>query len=307
MPRRNTRGFPTLQVALSFVLVVGVFLVVAGLRFVPGSPFAPAGATASVSGPGAVAAAPGRPAPSPTKTVPPLPPLAVRNAPVKVSVDGWYAWAMMDERTGKIYGSRNMASTSTTASLIKSWIASDYLRRSAEQGTTPSRSRLAEVSTMIRDSDNEAAQDLWEVIGQAKAISRMVDKCDLTDSSAGGNSWSLTKLSPRDITRLAACIQDGRAAGKKWTNWLLNEMRSVRGIGDFGIRKAFPAAAQKSIAIKNGWVTRDATGEWNVNCLAIGDGWTMGVMTRYPASKGYSYGANVCRSVAAQLRNPAAA
>jgi len=300
MPSRTPRGFPTLQVTLAFLLVIGVVLVVAGLRFVPGSPLAAGTASA---GTGAVASGAGA-APAAPKPTPTLPPLDVRNAPVTVSVDGWYSWAMMDERTGKIYGSKNMGSTSTTASLIKSWIAADYLRRSADRGITPSDARLAQVTVMIRDSDNNAAQNLWEYIGGAPSIDRMVRICELTDSSAYRNSWSNTRVSPRDITRLAACIADGRAAGKKWTPWLLDEMRAVRGTGDFGIRKAFPAAEQKSIAIKNGWVTRDATGEWNVNCLAIGDGWTMGVMTRYPASRGYTYGASICKSVAKQLRTP---
>lgn len=301
-PSRRRRGFPTLQVALASVLVVGVVLVVAGLRFMPGSPLAAAEQARGAGATGAARSA--APAPTPTPS-PTLPPLAVRNATVKVSVDGWYSWALMDTRTGKVYGSRNLGSTSTTASLIKSWIGADYLRRAAERGTTPSKARLAEVTRMIRDSDNEAAQDLWTVIGGAPAIGRMVRICKLTDSSAHKNLWSNTKVSPRDVTRLAACIADGRAAGKKWTTWLLSEMRKVRGAGDFGIRKAFPAATQKTIAIKNGWVTRDATGEWHVNCLAIGAGWTMGVMSRYAASKGVTYGANICKSVARQLRTPA--
>jgi hypothetical protein len=101
---------------------------------------------------------------------------------------------------------------------------------------------------------------------------------------------------------MAACIADGRAAGPKWTSWLLKEMRLVRGVGDFGIRKAFPAKVAKTIAIKNGWVTREDSGNWEVNCLAIGDGWTMGVLTRYDASLGYEYGAGICQKVAAQLR-----
>ena len=73
---------------------------------------------------------------------------------------------------------------------------------------------------------------------------------------ASDGGWSRTRLSARDTARLGACIDDGRAAGPKWTKWLLNEMRLVRGVGDFGIRKAFPAAEQKTIAIKNGWIDR---------------------------------------------------
>jgi hypothetical protein len=228
--------------------------------------------------------------------------LLVAAGPVSVNVNGWYSWALLDQRTNEITGSKNMSGTNRTASMIKAWIAADYLRRSAERGATPSKSRLAQVSTMIRDSDNEAASSLYALIGKQASTKRLISICGLTDSKPGPTSWSDTRLSARDTARMAACIADGRAAGPKWTSWLLKEMRLVRGVGDFGIRKAFPAKVAKTIAIKNGWVTREDSGNWEVNCLAIGDGWTMGVLTRYDASLGYEYGAGICQKVAAQLR-----
>jgi hypothetical protein len=274
-------------------------LLLASLRFLPGSPLAAAAAPAWAP---ARAGAAAEPAP----TTPPAPtpepePLAVRPATVTVASAGWLSWAMMDQRTGKIYGSKNMASTSTTASLIKAWIGADFLRRSAAAGDDPSETRMRQLTIMIRNSDNVAASALWDVVGGGASTKRMIKTCDMTDSRSHPN-WSNTRLSPRDITRLGACIADGRAAGPRWTAWLLKEMRLVRGIGDFGIRKAFPAGVAKTIAIKNGWVTRDALGQWHVNCLAIGDGWTMGVMTQYPTNLDYTYGASLCKKVAAQLR-----
>ncbi|HEY0700242.1 MAG TPA: serine hydrolase [Micromonospora sp.] len=305
---RRPEGGTTSPLKLFVAAGVMLVAVLGALRFIPGSPFA-ANAAAQWGDP----APTGRPAdpsaeppsrstrPTPDAT-PTLPPLAVHPADVTIDATGWWSWALLDTRTGKISGSANMTETSTTASLIKAWIGADYLRRSAEQGVKPSSTRMAQVSTMIRDSDNEAAQSLWLAVGGSASIARLISTCDLTDSRAYRNLWSNTRLSPRDIARLGACIADGRAAGPEWTDYLLDEMRAVRGVGDFGIRKAFPAAERKKIAIKNGWVTRDAEGTWHVNCLAIGDGWTMGVMTRYPASKGYSYGADICESVAEQLR-----
>lgn len=293
--------------------LVGLVLAGVGLRTLPGSPLAAeaasrwAGTTppASASAPASASPTPSpSPSPSPTpKPSPSLKPLAVRPAKVSIDASGWWSWSMIDRRTGKVYGSSNMTQTNTTASLIKAWIGADYLRRAAERGETPSAARMQELTIMIRDSDNVAAQSLWVAVGGSASIGRLIKTCRLTDSSAYKNLWSNTRLSARDTARLGVCIADGRAAGPKWTKWLLNEMRAVRGVGDFGIRKAFPATTQKNIAIKNGWVTRDALGEWHVNCLAIGDGWTMGVMTRYPASLGYEYGAKICQNVARQLKS----
>ncbi|MFC0526812.1 serine hydrolase [Phytohabitans kaempferiae] len=283
--------------------LLGLVLAGLGLRTLPGSPIAAEAASRKQTVSPSASAAADKPKPSPTPSPSPtLKPLAVQPAEVNIDASGWWSWALLDRRTGKVYGSSNMTQTNTTASLIKSWIAADYLRRAAEKGQTPTDARMQQVTIMIRDSDNQAAQSLWEAIGGSASIGRLIKTCKLTDSSAYKNMWSNTRLSARDTARLGACIADGRAAGKTWTKWLINEMRAVRGVGDFGIRKAFPVATAKDIAIKNGWVTRDALGEWHVNCLAIGDGWTMGVMTRYPASLGYTHGAEICQSVAEQLK-----
>lgn len=82
-------------------------------------------------------------------------------------------------------------------------------------------------------------------------------------------------------------------------------MKLVRGAGDFGIRKAFPAAEQKKIAIKNGWIDRTREQEMHINCLAIGDTWTMGVMVRYPINMGYEYGMKNCQKITEALLQPA--
>jgi hypothetical protein len=290
------------------VAVVLVALVAAGMRLLPGSPLAAKAAarweTPTTTAPSSAGPSKAAPSPSPSKS-PELPPISVRAADVQIDASGWWSWALLDLRTGKMSGPASRTKTSTTASLIKSWIAADYLRRAAEDGETPSNSRMEQLRVMIRDSDNEAAESLYNEVGRVGSIERLLDICKLKDSepsSSGG--WSRTLLSPADITRLGACIADGRAAGPKWTDWLLKEMRAVRGTGDFGVRKAFPASEQKTIAIKNGWVDRQAENEYHVSCLAIGDGWAIGVMARYEINKGYPYGADICEQVGEQLRVP---
>ena len=305
--RRRARRATTL---IAFVLVLAA-LGVAGLRLWPGSPLE-ARAAARWETPPGLTGATGDPGLTRTPTPPPDPeptldPLPVKATDIKIDHSGWYSWALMDTRTGAISGPADRTDLSTTASLIKSWIGADYLRRSAEQGKTPSDSRMAQVETMIRDSDNNAAQSLYEADGGAPAIKRLISMCKLKDSKvADDGGWSRTRVSPADITRLGACIANGTAAGPKWTDYLLTQMRAVRGTGDFGMRKAFPAAEQKQIAIKNGWVDRIAEQEYHVSCMAIGDGWVIGVMAKYDIGKGYTYGANICKQVGVQLRAAAA-
>ncbi|SCE82477.1 hypothetical protein [Micromonospora mirobrigensis] len=309
-PRRRGRNTPLLVGAIA-VTLVGLVLV--SLRFVPGSPLASAApsGTGTTSTEGRASGQPtnrsSRPSPTPSPTPPPLPPLPFQaRSLTSLGIKGWYSWSVLDTRTGKFIGSANQAQTSTTASMIKAWVVADYLRRTAEAGDTPSDAKLADATKIIRDSDNTRAEQFYNAVGRSPSIKRLIAICDLTDSKpAADGGWSRTNLSPRDTARMGLCIKDGRAAGPKWTKWLLNEMRLVRAPGDFGIRKAFPPAEQKKIAIKNGWINRDREQEMHINCLAIGDTWTMGVMVRYPIGMGYDYGMQNCQKITKALLRPA--
>ncbi|MFI2662401.1 hypothetical protein [Micromonospora carbonacea] len=292
---------PLRLIAIAAVLIG---LVLVSLRLLPGSPMASTAAAqwGDASAPvdraaGAASDRRSRPTASPSPS-PTLEPLPFADKQIDLDIEGWYAWSVLDTRTGEIIGSKNMDETSTTASLIKSWIVADYLRRTDEAGQKPSDAKLADATRIIRDSDNTRAEQFYNTVGRSASIKRMISICKTTDSSvAADGGWSRTNLSPRDTARLGACIKDGRAAGPEWTKWLINEMRLVRGSGDFGIRKAFPAAEQKKIAIKNGWIDRTREQEMHINCLAIGDNWTMGVMVRYPINMGYEYGMKNCQKI----------
>jgi hypothetical protein len=128
----------------------------------------------------------------------------------------------------------------------------------------------------------------------------MVDVCGLTETSVFDGWWSRTEVSARDAARLGACVTDGRAAGPKWTSWILGEMRQVRGEGRFGIVQGLPAEVASRIPIKNGWTV--VGDEWHVNCMAVVDRYVLAVLTRYPERLGVAYGAGICRGVTTQLR-----
>jgi hypothetical protein len=224
----------------------------------------------------------------------------LRAGAVNVSSPGFWSWALLDVRTGELTGSANRAATNDTASMVKAWIAADFLRVTAERGARPTEDDLELLRGMIRESDNEAAEAIYRRNGGTASIRRLIARCGLTDSRATPDYWSLTMLSARDAVRMGACIADGRAAGPQWTRWVLDEMRRVRGEGRFGIIQALPPPVAGRTAIKNGWLLRD-DGQWRVNCLAIGDGWVLAVLLRYPGPLGMAHGASVCRQVAAQL------
>jgi hypothetical protein len=221
---------------------------------------------------------------------------------------GFLSWALMDRRTGEIWGSANMTSTSTTMSMIKAWLAADYLRLHE----TPTSSRLKDLEIMIRDSDNGAAARTYSANGGSKSIQRLVQICELSESkppnAAKGEGFGYTIISARDAVRMGDCIGDGRAAGTKWTPKLLEWMSSIRGLGDFGIQKAIPG---QPVALKNGWDIWHEDKTYRTNCLGIGETWVLAVLLRYPSSGSddadLRHNAQVCQDVATALLNPEAA
>ncbi|MGN9910819.1 serine hydrolase [Phytohabitans sp. LJ34] len=218
--------------------------------------------------------------------------------PPRVHVEhaGFLSWALLDRGTGRISGSANLAAPSDTMSMVKAWIAADYLRMAADGEI--SEARLRQLTIMIRDSDNAAAEALFEAVGRRASIERLIASCGLTESSAYGEWWSKTTISARDTVRLGACIADGRAAGPRWTDWLLDQMRQVRGAGDFGVRLTLPDPGR--VAIKNGWLLRDEDKLWHISCLAITGEWVLGVLVRYPGTLGFDYGTALCEEVGRQ-------
>ncbi|RGC68461.1 hypothetical protein C5N14_13155 [Micromonospora sp. MW-13] len=256
--------------------------------------------------------------PVPEPTAPPPPTLAA--GPVSVSFSGeFFSWALMDRATGTISGSKNLASTNSTESMIKAWFAADYLRQLGDKPLSAERRK--QISTAIRDSNDDSANALYSAVGKAATIKRMISTCELTDTKSGNvpgyvGWWSFTRMSPRDAVRLGDCVADGTAAGPKWTSYLLDEMSKVRGSvkeqqtrsggGKWGIVDGLPAEirTQGPVSIKNGWTPLNYDGNWHVNCLAVTEKWSLAVMLRYPQKSGLSYGAKVCASVATQLVTP---
>jgi hypothetical protein len=193
-------------------------------------------------------------------------------------------------------GSSNAAATSDMMSTIKVWLAADYL---TNIDPDPTVKRIGELKSMIVNSNNSVAAVTYQRNGAAASIRRMISTCRLTDSSPR-DRWSTTVVSARDLARLGDCVADGRAANARWTEWLLTQMRNIRGESDFGPRTIFAEPVRSQIAIKNGWYLRQDK-QWHMSCLAIAKTWSLAVLLRYPRNLGLNHGKAVCREVAAQL------
>lgn len=213
---------------------------------------------------------------------------------VHVEVRGAWSWALRDRDSGATIGAGNLRNT--TESMIKSWLAVDYL---AQQGSAVSAADEALVTRMIRSSDDHAAQALYQRLGGDESVARMITTCGLRDTTIHHYWWSKTTMPATDATLLGECVARAPGVSPRWRDELRDLMSSVDPSNAFGLPEA-PALAGRHLAIKNGWTRHDD--EWAVNCLGIWDHWVLAVMVHYPdQGDDHRYGASVCKTVAQQL------
>ncbi len=176
--------------------------------------------------------------------------------------------------------------------MIKFWLGGLYLRGHPQ----PSQAMLNQLSTMIRDTTTTWRMTSSSASAAAFPSSPRWRRC------AGSRAPHPARLVVGlDVDqrpgrrRLAACLAEGRVADPQWTEWLLGQMRQVRGGGNFASVR-LPRAIPSTIAIKNRWNIED--GVWYVNCLAIGDTWVLATESR---AGSFITGRDVCVGVTEQL------
>jgi hypothetical protein len=296
--------------SLAAVVSVGLVVTVVFAAASPPASFAtwrpPDPTTPGATQPAPLVASPTTPPPPP-----PLPTLAAPADPATIKASGarLFGWAFLDRRTGKAVGSANAGTvTNTVESMIKPWIAADYLRRLAEKGDEPSARTRSELTLMIVDSNDPLTEKYYRLGGADAVVRRMISICGLRRVSIRSSQWSWTLMTPQDTVRYGQCLADGRAAGPEWTPWILEAMTKVRGKvtdqrsgavqgGRWGIIDGLPPELAKTTSIKNGWTLyRDG---WHVNCLAVHQEWVLGIMIR--TTRGLQAAADICKSVTTRL------
>jgi hypothetical protein len=320
-PARAARATRTVALLAAFFVLVG--MAVAGTpggasenpALVPeAAPAAAPGPTPSASTATDPLAAPASPAPA-SATPSPRPRPAdpyktVQAAAQRVTggADGFASFTLVDRARGTRIGDARSAQAMFSESVIKAWLAADLLATRARAGARLTPYEIMRMTSMIRESDDNAAEVIWRWLGADRAIQDMIDICRLQDTKVYPDWWSKTEMSSRDLARMGDCIVPGKgkllspAVGAP----LLALMRSVDESNAFGIQQVAPAGRGVRIAVKNGW-TQHGSAEgtvWNVNCLGIwgkGNRWVLAVTTRYPATNGLDYGAGVCRQVTRAL------
>ncbi len=147
-----------------------------------------------------------------------------------------------------------------TASIVKVQILGTLLAhaQSANRALTANEQSLA--TSMIEQSDNDAATALWNEVGGAPAVQAFDQQVGLT-ATTPNSAWGLTTTTAADqITLLQHLVQSNGVLNDASRAYELGLMEHVTPSQAWGVSGG--VAPGTTIALKNGW-------------LAIGNGWTV--------------------------------
>jgi hypothetical protein len=149
-----------------------------------------------------------------------------------------------------------------TASMIKIDILATLLYQSqlAKRGLTPSEKYTA--TEMIEYSDNDAATDLWNLVGGWPAIAHFNALMGYTQTLPN-DDWGLIETTPKDQLQLLKTITLPNKlldpASQAYEQYLMEHIVSYE---RFGLGNGTPAYA--TVGFKNGWYPETDTG-WQTN------------------------------------------
>ena len=217
--------------------------------------------------------------------------------------------ALVDTTTGHVAGNGESGEVLRTASLVKVIIGMRLFARAEEQHRGLQPDEQSDLSAMIRASDNDAADRLWNSLGGPAVIGwvRQVTGVRNTQPPANADEWGFSTVSGRDMAVILSAVVHARGLTAAHRDALLGEMRQVVPAQRWGIS---PAVRNSDPAVKNGWYPDTDEGVWRVHCAGVvHDGphpnrWVIVVTTRYPADLGMAYGQETCANIATRALPP---
>jgi Beta-lactamase enzyme family len=161
--------------------------------------------------------------------------------------------------------------TEQTASIEKVDILATLLEDDQEQGAAVSASDNSRATDMIEHSDNDAAQDLWDEVGEDYGVGLFNRSVGMSGTVLGtAGYWGVTTTTAADQVRLLeAVVLPGPVLDPASQGYELSLMEHVEADQAWGVSGGVAAGA--TLALKNGWVTVDGD-DWQVNSMGWIDG-----------------------------------
>lgn len=192
--------------------------------------------------------------------------LTAAMAPIVRDDDGQVAVAVDDLSTGA-----DVAYSGTqefvTASIVKVDILSTLLYQAQQSGQPLPPEEEALATTMIENSNDDAASDLYDDAGGAQGIDQASQVFGLSETTAGTDGyWGLTSTTVDDQIRLLRLVFARPAVLTAQSQDFIQDLMSqVEADQQWGV----PAAADDGtpFMVKNGWLPSGTTGRWEINSI----------------------------------------
>jgi Beta-lactamase enzyme family len=194
--------------------------------------------------------------------------LAAALAPVLQNGTGNLAAGVVDAATGAVavYGGGREFHT---ASIIKVDILASLLLQHQWSNAPLSARQRALATEMIEDSNNQAANELWEAAGEGQGVKAANQEFGLRQTTPGdGIYWGLTSTTVEDQLRLLADLASSHSplsAGSR--SYELGLMRHVTAGQDWGVTAA--AVPGTAAAVKDGWLPDGSPTAWVINSIGV--------------------------------------
>ena len=174
-------------------------------------------------------------------------------------------------------------------SIVKVQIMGTVLRRAQQAGRGLTSYERSNMRPMIELSDNNAATNLWNEVGQASGVESF-DRLAGMDETTTSSAWGMTSTTAWDNVRLVRdYAYPSPALDARWRDYGLYLMEHVVGYERWGV-SAGPTAGT-TVALKNGWLPLPDARVWRINSIGWIDGhgrnYVIAVLTDHNASESY--------------------
>jgi hypothetical protein len=202
--------------------------------------------------------------------------LATAVSALTAADEGDVSVAMENLGTGAA-ASYNVSDKYVTASIVKLDILCTLLYQAQLSGHSPSQSEVSLTTTMIENSDNDAAQRLFEDVGGAPAITAANKVFGLTDTAVeensvdeAGYSWGDTTTTAVDqLQLLRQVFTTSSVLNTSNRSYIKSLMTDVESDQRWGVSAAAddPSPSGSDYLLKNGWLPRRTTNLWEINSI----------------------------------------
>jgi hypothetical protein len=177
-------------------------------------------------------------------------------SPVVVPAGVTAGIAVFDRKTGTFLSQVHPTTQFRSASLVKLFIALDYLWNRGPTYAVPAADR-PRLEVMLRSSDDNAATSFWKADGSEQIVTRMISRLHLQNTApppAERRGWGFTAVTAGDLVRVYRYLLDEAPAPVR--EFVMSNLHASTKCGtdafdqSFGIPTAFQG---RPWAAKQGW------------------------------------------------------